>query len=69
MDGGNHPLEDDYAQHDPWSPALFLEKNITTGPAKCGVDAWSSGRVNTYNPDKGSWNEGTVKEGFEPNGG
>jgi hypothetical protein len=40
MDGGNHPLEGNYAQHDPWSPALFLEENVTASPAKRRVYAW-----------------------------
>lgn len=40
MDSGNHPLENDYDQHDPWSFTLFLYEDITTDPAERKVDTW-----------------------------
>ena len=46
MDGGNHPLEDNYTQHYPWRLSL-PKKNVTTGPAKRGVYAWYLNEVNT----------------------
>ena len=39
VNGRNHPLEDDDAQHDPQSLGLFLYENITADPAKREVDA------------------------------
>ena len=39
MDGRNHPLEDDYGEHHPWSLSLFLEKDVSAYRAKRSVYA------------------------------
>ena len=44
MDGGEHPLEDDYGQHDPWSLSLLFDENVTTDPAEGEIYAWVSKR-------------------------